>query len=168
VITNDERPILLCYDCTDSARHAIKVAGALFHGRAAVVLYIYNPATIMSTMPEGTTCTDQTLREGALKLVDEGVRIATEAGFDAVPEAAVSSHQGTDRAILDAAAQYNAGLIVLGSRLHSSFPFPPGSVAYGVAQHTFLPILLVPATQFASTDQRDSADAASHPAEHSK
>ena len=148
MITSDNRPILLCYDCTDSSRHAIEAAGALFRGRRAIVLHVYIPMKAMAAAPEGAPWTEQAIRQGALKLVDEGVRIAVSAGFDAVPEVAPSSSQGTDHAILDAAAQYDVGLIVLGARASSSFPFPPGSVSHGVAQHTFLPILLVPATQF--------------------
>jgi nucleotide-binding universal stress UspA family protein len=157
MITSDNRPILLCYDCTDSSRHAIEVAGALFHGRHAIVLHIYLPTRAMAAAPAGAPCTEQTIRQGALKLADEGVRIAVSAGFDAVPEVAACGSHGAAHAILDAAAQYDVGLIVLGARASSPFPFPPGSVSHGVAQHTFLPILLVPATQFPAADESRQA-----------
>lgn len=158
MITSDDRPILLGYDRTASARHAIEAAGALFSGRRAIVLFVYTPATVMAAEPRGTACTEETLRQGALKLADEGVRVAVSAGLDAVPEVAACSNHGIAHAILDAAAQFDAGLIVLGSRASSSFPFPPGSVAHGVAQRTFLPILLVPATQFPSADAARHAE----------
>ena len=148
MMTEDERPILLCYDCTDSSRHAIDAAGALFRGRRAIVLHIYRPMRAMAAAPEGAPRTEETIRQGALKLADDGLQAAIAAGFDAEPAVAPCGFQGIDHAILDAAAQYNAGLIVLGARASSTFPFPPGSVSHGVAQHTFLPILLVPATQF--------------------
>jgi nucleotide-binding universal stress UspA family protein len=153
MITSENRPILLCYDCTDSSRHAIEAAGALFHGRRAIVLYIYNTTKAMAAAPADAPRNDETLRQGALQLAGEGVRVATSAGFDAVPEVAPCGFQAVDRAILDAAAQYDVGLIVLGARAGSSFPFPPGSVSHGVAQHTFLPVLLVPATQFPAADR---------------
>lgn len=153
MITSENRPILLCYDCTDSSRHAIEVAGALFRGRHAIVLHVYLAMKVLAAGPEGASWTEQTIRQGALKLADEGVRVAVSAGLDAVPEVAPCGFQGTDHAILDAAAQYDVGLIVLGAQASSSFPFPPGSVSHGVAQHTFLPILLVPATQFPAADE---------------
>lgn len=158
MITDDERPILLCYDRTDSSRHAIEAAGALFRGRRAIVLYIFIPMRVMADAPEGASWTAETIEQAALKLADEGVQAAIAAGFDAVPMVAPCSLQGVDHAILDAAAQYNAGLIVLGAQPSSRFPFPPGSVSHGVAQHTFLPILLVPATQFmAAGEPRQAA-----------
>jgi nucleotide-binding universal stress UspA family protein len=162
VITSDDRPILLCYDRTASSRHAIEAAGALFRGRRAIVLYVYLPSTVMAAEPRGTACTEETLRQGALKLAGEGVRVAVSAGLDAAPEVAGCANQGIDHVILDAAAQFDAGLIVLGSRAGSSFPFPPGSVSHGVAQRTFLPILLVPATQFPSADAARDTERAAH------
>jgi nucleotide-binding universal stress UspA family protein len=157
MMTDEERPILLCYDCTDSSRHAIEAAGALFRGRRAIVLHVYLPMRAMAAAPEGATWSEETIRQGALKLADDGVQAAVAAGFDAVPVVAPCGFHGVDHAILDAAAQYNAGLIVLGARASSTFPFPPGSVSHGVAQRTFLPILLVPATQFLAAGEARSA-----------
>ena len=96
MITDDERPILLCYDRTDSSRHAIEAAGALFRGRRAIVLYIFTPMRVMADAPEGASWTAETIEQAALKLADEGVQAAIAAGFDAVPMVAPCSLQGVD------------------------------------------------------------------------
>src|ERR1700675_1102159 len=43
------KPILLCYDGSEGARHAIETAGELFPERRAIVLYVWSPvATIFA------------------------------------------------------------------------------------------------------------------------
>ena len=85
MITDDERPVLLCYDCTDSSRHAIETAGALFYGRRAIVLHVFIPMRVMAGAPDGASWTEEMIKQEALKLADEGVQTAIAAGFDAVP-----------------------------------------------------------------------------------
>ena len=41
-----DSPILICYDDSKGARHAIEVAAQLFSGRRAVVLDVATPLTV--------------------------------------------------------------------------------------------------------------------------
>ena len=87
-----------------------------------------------------------------MKLIDDGVRAAAEAGFDAKPEVAEVSYNGTWRTILDVADTHDAALIVLGARGLSSFrSLLLGSVSHGVAQHAHRPVLIVPPVAEAAT-----------------
>jgi nucleotide-binding universal stress UspA family protein len=71
--------------------------------------------------------------------------VARAAGLDASADLAEATYEGTWHAILDAAEQRGAGLIVLGARGLSTFQsLLLGSVSHGVTQHARLPVLIVP------------------------
>lgn len=142
-------PILLCFDRSDGARHAIQTAGALFPGRKAIVLHVWSPVAVIAAAYGGMVALpaydDQQLGQAALKLTDEGVRLANEAGFDAEPEVVEVTYEGTWHAILEVADKHDVSLIVLGARGLSSFrSLLLGSVSHGVAQHAHRPVLIVP------------------------
>jgi nucleotide-binding universal stress UspA family protein len=87
-----------------------------------------------------------------MKLAADGTRAALDAGLAAKPEIAEVAYQGTCHAILDAANQHDAGLIVLGKRGLSTFQaFVLGSVSHGVAQQAHRPVLIVPPAMRAET-----------------
>jgi nucleotide-binding universal stress UspA family protein len=142
-------PIVICYDRSDGARHAIETAGALFPGRQAIVLHVWSPVAVIAASYGGMVALpsydDKELGEAALKLTEEGVRAATEAGLAARPEVTEVTYEGTWHAILEVADRHDAGLIVLGARGLSSFrSLLLGSVSHGVAQHAHRPVLIVP------------------------
>jgi hypothetical protein len=47
-----DQPILICYDDSDGARHAIDVAASLFPGRRAVVLDVASFLTAAESVAE--------------------------------------------------------------------------------------------------------------------
>ena len=62
-----------------------------------------------------------------------------------MPETAEVTFDGTWHTILDAADEYDAGLIVVGARGLSTFKSVMlGSVSHGIAQHSHRPVLVVP------------------------
>jgi nucleotide-binding universal stress UspA family protein len=149
-------PILVCYDRSAGAHHAVETAGALFPGRPAIVLHVWSPASAMAFAYGGAVSLpsydDDALREAARKLADDGARIATAAGLAAVSEICEVTGDGAVQTILDVAERHDAALIVLGARGLSRFrSMLLGSVSNGVAQHARRPVLIVrPAGEDAS------------------
>ena len=89
--------------------------------------------------------TTRSAQADASKIAEEGCNLAKEAGLRAQPEITEVTLDGTPRAILDIASQYEAELIVLGARgLSTLKSIMLGSVSHGVAQHAHLPVLIVP------------------------
>jgi nucleotide-binding universal stress UspA family protein len=145
---NPDGPILICYDRSPGARHAIEYAGALFAGKPAVVLNIWTFPLEMSLYGLGATAiySEDSQRKLCAEGADEGCAIAREAGFGVTtPLTASGNLDGTWKTILHVADERDASLIVMGARgvggLHALFL---GSVSHGVVHHSRRPVLVVP------------------------
>ena len=148
-MSTTNKPILICYDGSEGARHAIETAGELFPERRAIVLYVWSPvATIFAAYGAAAALPDykdEVLQQEAAKVAEEGSRLAHDAGLKAQPEITEITYEGTWHTILDVAVQYDAELVVLGARGLSTFKsLVLGSVSHSVAQHAHLPVLIVP------------------------
>jgi len=155
-ITPQTTPILLCYDGSEPAKHAIEVAHAIAGDRPATVLHLWQPpgvgwmtADAFGGMPVwGAEMNeiDVIVRERAGRRLAEGVNLATEAGFAA--QGRLESSAGSEwRMILDIADELDAQLIVLGARGLSAVESAIiGSVSNGVIHHAKRPVLVVPAS----------------------
>lgn len=144
-------PVLLCYDGSDDAVHAIEHAGTLFGGWDAVVVTVWQPAAGLGSMMwssetrgmEYVTELDRVAAEKAERIATEGVRVARHAGLKAEP-LAVESAGSVSKTILRLAAQNDAATIVMGSRgltgLRSTLL---GSVSQAVAHHSDRPTLII-------------------------
>ncbi|HEY7121723.1 MAG TPA: universal stress protein [Solirubrobacterales bacterium] len=142
----DEKPVLIAYDGSDHAKHAVEQAGAeLRTPRKAVVVAAFEPLGSVpfwggsrAIVPDELL---ESVREEAGKTAEEGAELARAAGFDATSRA--EGGDRTWRTILDAAKEIDAGLIVLGSHGRGTVGSAVlGSVATAVAQHAHLPILI--------------------------
>jgi nucleotide-binding universal stress UspA family protein len=143
------KPIVIGYDNSEGARHAIATAAAIFPGRNAVVLHVWSPISVICASYGGAAAfsdyDDDALRDGASKVAAAGCALAAEAGLDARPEIAEGTYEGAWHTILDAAREHDAELVVLGSRGLSTFKsLVLGSVSHSVAHHAHLPVLIVP------------------------
>ena len=117
--------ILLCYDGSESATHAIAVAHDLLGDVPATLLHLwdappnYVPADpaigLQVWSPAQMADLESVILERANKVLDEGVALATEAGFAAEGrlERTIAAPW---RAILDIAEELDAQLIVAGAR----------------------------------------------------
>jgi nucleotide-binding universal stress UspA family protein len=144
--TMDRAPILICYDDSENARHAIKAAAALFGDRSAVVLDVAPFLTVAESYASLTVAPpnfEELNKDDALSRARIGAELAREAGLSA--EARANPGAPTWEGIVDVADEIDAAVIVTGSRgytgIHEAFE---GSVSHDVAEHAGRPVLIVP------------------------
>jgi nucleotide-binding universal stress UspA family protein len=145
-------PLLLCYDGSADAVHAIEHAGVMFTGKTAVVATVWERGAGFDTgawLDEVGSSTaddhylDRRRAEHAADVAAEGARVAQQAGLEAVP-VAVEAAGPVWRAILDLAERQDAATIVMGSRgLTGLRSIMHGSVSGAVADHAERPALIV-------------------------
>jgi nucleotide-binding universal stress UspA family protein len=143
-------PLLLCYDGSADAAHAIQRAGELFAGRSALVITVWQPvAAYASIASSGATVSAVNLAELALeaeegrRVADEGVRVANQAGLKAEP-LPIEATGAVWKIILKLAEEHSAATIVMGSRgLTGLRSLLLGSVSSAVAQHADRPTLVI-------------------------
>ncbi|HEX6458220.1 MAG TPA: universal stress protein [Thermoleophilaceae bacterium] len=146
-----EAPILICFDGSDEAKHAIEQAGAILAGGRAIVLNTWE----LLTVPVGGYGLDQfaagipvqevetATRDRAEKLAADGAELARAAGFEAEPAVAEGPPAA---AIVDTANERGAKLIVIGSRGYGGLKGSMmGSVSNQVVHHAPCPVLVVKA-----------------------
>jgi nucleotide-binding universal stress UspA family protein len=147
-----DAPILICFDGSDEARHAIEQAGAILGGGKAVVLNTWELLTLPVggyglqdfSMGAPVVEVEQASRERAERLAADGAELARAQGFDAEPAVKEGSPAG---AILEAAEERDAKLIVIGSRGYGGLKGSvTGSVSNAVVHHSPRPVLVVKAS----------------------
>jgi nucleotide-binding universal stress UspA family protein len=148
-----EDPILICYDGSDDARHAIEVAGSLFAGRRALVLSVWVPFSSMYVgypLAVWPAVDSTELRRRAETLAAEGSARARAVGLAASPLVA-EALSGVAATINDVADVNAVALIAMGTRgLSGIRSVVLGSVSHSVAQHAHRPLLVVPSALLAA------------------
>jgi nucleotide-binding universal stress UspA family protein len=146
----DDGPILICYDGSDGAKHAIEAAAGLLTERRAVVLDVAPFLTLEESVgtagaPIGVDF--ETLnKEAALEQANEGATLARESGFEA--EARAEQASPTWQGVVGVADEIGAAAIVIaGSGLSGLRETVKGKVPRTVAEHAGRPVLLVPPPQ---------------------
>jgi nucleotide-binding universal stress UspA family protein len=142
----DERPVLICYDGSLSARHAIGAAADLLAPHRAVVLDVASPLTVAeSAAALGPMMPDfaRPNSEEALARARAGAELAHAAGFTA--EARTTVAAPTWQGIVQVADEVGAIAIAMGSRGHTGVrELTTGSLSHQVAVHAARPVLIVP------------------------
>jgi nucleotide-binding universal stress UspA family protein len=140
-------PILICYDGSGEAKHAIAVAASLFGDRDAVVVDVgplEEVAESFAAAGSGAADLDRAAYDGALARAEKGAELARAAGFRAQARAEVNAP--TWLGITETADEVDAAAIIVGSRslsrLRRAFE---GSVSNDVVEHARRPVLVVPA-----------------------
>ena len=143
-----DRPLLLCYDGSEAAERAIRIAPVLVGpGRAARVLYAYKPTErslgVAPAVTGGRIDAPVLGEADAHAIVDRGVAIARDAGFEAEPLLTVADRP-TAALIADQAEQLDAPAIVMGQRGMSGLKSAVlGSVSRDVVNAYHRPVVLV-------------------------
>lgn len=143
-----ERPILLCYDGSEDAKHAIEEAASLLRSSPALVLSVWQDARAMPSFAwaagpvPGVEEIFVAAREGARRMAEEGTHVAGEAGFTAEPLVAEAGGPVWD-AVVKVADERDVAAIVMGSRgLSGVRSMLLGSVSSGVVHHAGRPVLV--------------------------
>jgi nucleotide-binding universal stress UspA family protein len=146
-------PVILAFDGSDDARQAVAEAGPLLGGGHALVVHVWEPFSaeilrnpmIRSPGPLVAQAEeiDAAGLEAAHRLVDEGVRAAREAGFDA-EALCIRSENGVWSTIVQLAEERGARAVVIGSRGLSAIRSALlGSVSSKVIHHCSRPVLVM-------------------------
>jgi nucleotide-binding universal stress UspA family protein len=125
-------PLLLCYDGSEDAKHAIERAGALLADRPALVVTVWEPtASLDSFAWSGASA-------GAANFVELD-RAAAEAGGRSIKAAGP-----VWKTIVETAERCDVAAIVMGSRgLTGVRSMLLGSVSNAVVHHTERPTLVI-------------------------
>jgi nucleotide-binding universal stress UspA family protein len=152
-----DAPILIAYDGSDTARHAVREAAGLLGSRQALVVTVWEPAlayegsmpTASLEMPpvpvdvEGAREVEEELHDRARSTVAEGAELARSAGFDAKGLAVADEVHVAD-AIVDVARKRSVAAIVIGSRgLKGLRARLEGSTSNAVVKDAPCPVIVV-------------------------
>ena len=144
-------PLLICYDGSEDARHAIERAGNLLPDRHTLVLTVWEPivggASLawagMGISGVNSVELDREAAEEGGRIAGEGVRLARAAGLRAEP-VVVEATGPVWKTILDIADQHDATMIIMGSRgLTGVRSMLLGSVSNALAHHSERPTLVI-------------------------
>jgi nucleotide-binding universal stress UspA family protein len=144
-------PLLLCYDGSPDAAHAIERAGVLLAGRSALVLNVWQPTAKLGSFAwAGATDSmvdffdvDRASADVGGRVVDEGVRIARAAGLEA-EGIAVEATGPVWETIVTVADGHDASAIIMGSRgLTGLRSMLLGSVSGAVVHHADRPTMVI-------------------------
>ena len=156
--SSGKRPVILAYDGSPQARHAIEQAAGLLLPIYALVVTIWEPALPVIAMasepippgtavypidPEQATALDRAMYDRAAAIAEDGAELARANEFEAVP-LVVPDEQHVAETIVRIAADRNAHAIVVGSRgLSGLKSHILGSTAEGLLHHSDVPVLVV-------------------------
>jgi nucleotide-binding universal stress UspA family protein len=144
-------PLLLAYDGSEDAAHAIRTGAELLAERRGVVVHTWRSwqrsAPGLAGVSAGVGALSHELDEAVARQSEAtcgaGVEIARAAGLEA--EGNSRRSEGPEwRALLDAAEEVDATAIVVGSRGLTGVSAVLGSVSHGIVHHARRPLLLVP------------------------
>jgi nucleotide-binding universal stress UspA family protein len=149
-------PLVLCYDGSDPARHAVQAAGRVLPPAGALVVHCWQPTAegtlvrsaahpmLVPRLQDLVFELNKADEERAETVAAEGVQVARGAGIDAVARV-VAERDGTSETLARFAEDERAGLIVAGSRGRSPWSsLALGSVSHGLLHRSSCPLLIVP------------------------
>lgn len=151
-----EGPIVFAYDGSQSAKVAIEQGCALFGGRRALVLTVWQSVAAVAAagaagIPAGVAASaaeriDAAAEEVSERLCAEGVALAQDAGLEATGSTE-RAERNTWATIVRTAEESNARAVVVGSRGRSGIRSAVlGSVSNGVVHNCPLPVVVVRAS----------------------
>jgi nucleotide-binding universal stress UspA family protein len=144
--------LIIGYDGSDEAGHAIEAAAAIVRATNAVVANVWQPAimpvaafSVAAAAEPLSDHEDAALESAARRIAEEGVRRASDAGFRARPELRCGAAADVGGVLHDLAEEYDADLIVVGRRDSSRLEAAVfGSTTRDVVRHARRPVLVVP------------------------
>jgi nucleotide-binding universal stress UspA family protein len=147
-LEDPQGPFVLCYDGSEAAERAIRVAPVLVgRGRAARVLYAYKPTErslgVAQAVTGGRIDAPVSGEADAQDVVEAGVAIAREAGFEA-DALLLAADRKTAELIAATADELDAPAIIIGQRGLSGLKSAVlGSVSRDVVNAYHRPVVVV-------------------------
>jgi nucleotide-binding universal stress UspA family protein len=142
--------LLICFDGSAHAKHAIRHAARLPSAKDALVVTVWQPTAFLGGFAWSGEASmvdlvelDRAIAEDGGRVADEGVRIALEEGLSAEPMA-VEANGPVWKTVTETADRNDAAVIVMGSRgLTGLRSMVLGSVSSAVVHHADRPVLVV-------------------------
>jgi nucleotide-binding universal stress UspA family protein len=147
--------LIICYDGSDRAKHAIEVAAKLFPGAPAKILHVWEPiehivaryAALAPYLGESTDDADAGFERESESVAQEGAELAKAAGLDASAHTAILENS-VWQSVLEAGGRLDGELIVTGTRsLRGAHELLVGTLSHALLQHGHIPLLAVPAAE---------------------
>jgi nucleotide-binding universal stress UspA family protein len=152
-------PVVVAFDGSPAAEHALREAGELLAGRRALVLVVWKaglgfelvelPASTIGLPPAAIDIrtaleVDRELSEQAQRLAQKGAGLARDAGFEAEGLAiAEDVHVAVHETIVQQAEELDAQAIVVGAHGHGKLgEVILGSTSREVIRHALCPVLV--------------------------
>jgi len=151
-VSADFRTVLICYDGSDRAQHAIAVTAALFPNAHAHVLNVWEPlerivaryAAIGPYLGEDIGEADAGIETDSAALAAAGAKLAEDAGMRATPHTA-SLRTTVWEAVVDLAQELDVDVIITGTRsLHGVREALANTLSHALLQHSMRPVLAIP------------------------
>jgi nucleotide-binding universal stress UspA family protein len=149
-----DAPIIIGYDGSPAAEHAIRRAAPLLAPRRALVVVVWEAGSAYETL-EGPSypaapldtrtamATDQAMYDGARALAQRGAALATELGLDA-ESLVVADEVSVAQTLVRLADEQRAGAIVVGAHGHRRLQdLFVGSTSRQVLEHAGCPVIVV-------------------------
>ncbi|MGD9570938.1 MAG: universal stress protein [Thermoleophilia bacterium] len=150
--------VIIGYDGSETADHAIREAGRALGPRNALVVVVWEAGAAYESFEAATypgaavdlpaaAAIDEALYEGARNTATRGVAAATEAGFRA--EGVVTADERSVATTLaHLASERGAAMVVVGARGHSRVErLFVGSTSRSILESSPCPVLVVPAVR---------------------
>ena len=150
--------LLICYDASDRAKHAIEVAGRLFPGAKATVLHVWEPvehivarySVLAPYLGEQVDEADEGAERDSHSVAQEGAGLATQAGLQATAES-TTLQASVWQAVIETANQLEPDVVITGTRsLHGIQELLVGTLSHALLQHCHVPVLAIPAPEAAA------------------
>lgn len=156
VVSLQDGPIVIAFDGSAAARHAIATAATLLQPRKTLVVTVWEPAlayaaaaappdVTMAPIVEPSVAleADSELRHHAERVSTEGAELARSLGLEAEPIASADVRSAA-HTIVELAERHEAAAIVVGSRgLSGVRARLEGSTSKGVVKHASCPVIVV-------------------------
>jgi nucleotide-binding universal stress UspA family protein len=145
--------ILICYDGSASAKHALEVARKVLDGGHVILLNVWIPPYRM--LPDAFSTNEnadaqayehleKSIKERAREILTEGQALAERLGMVVTPRAECDQ-TGVAQTILQVADELDCDLIVTGTHGHTAVPSGLlGSVSSALVHLARRPVLVVP------------------------
>jgi nucleotide-binding universal stress UspA family protein len=151
-------PLVIGFDGSDSATHALRSARTLLQATHVVVVTIWEPALAaipltgegvvgidMPLDPESAQLLDDASERHSRQVADAGVALATELGFTFAEAVPLADELNVSETLCDVARDRSAAAIVVGSRGHGALHNRLiGSTSTKLLSHAPCPVVVVP------------------------